>query len=977
MVKYALAILLLINGACLYAQTPLFRHYTGMEGLAGSTVYYCMQDSKGYIWFCTEAGVNRFDGKHFETFTTADGLADNENFKCFEDSKGRIWFTSYNGRLAYFKDTGFVNEQTAPGLKYEALPGKFLVDIAEDAQHRIWFSAFAGPIYVYDDKSISLYDHDSSWMANQVLLTRDGAIHTIRFMQDSCCLYNLSNRSYLPLHLTGTAQAIYATICKQAVAPGSFYFIDAYGLQCLRGDSLQAVTKLRHLGSALPCFRFIGNDLWLGYPREGVFMIPDFLNKGFNGHYEKLLGPCSVSCIAPDNEGGRWICTLSEGIYYLPGSQSYITNIPCPSVTSIRHQKNTDIWAAGTYNGHVILYNQHKELGRFRDPASPVTRVKVLTWLPDDKLMVGLDYNPYLYHWRTRKTSYMFTEIPAGTADLYQGATGLWMCGRNCIYFIGNDGDTRCMFEEKSFFTNDKLVSIADDNAKGCWFTTVRKLYRMELTDGKITAIGGPEIFHSNLIDLEYINGDLWVATHGNGLFIFRGGKLYRHIWSGNSNITSDICQKVIYDGKGNMWVATNKGISVYNAATYRYLYRLTTNDVLINDDIRDIDFNSGKAYVATPAGISIIDIRRFISATDPPRVYFDRLTAGKRMYHYLSDAQFPYFRGAVTLSYTAITLQASQSLRYMYRMTGKDDGWNETPANQVTFYNLPPGTYTFQVAAAKYNSNWSSPASFTFTILPLWYQAVWFKSALGLMLLVIIYFIYRRQVSSIRKREQEKTNYHKQIVALEGNALASQMNPHFIFNSLNTVQQFILRKKDRQGLDYLSDFSVLIRQILKNSRQPYIDIEDEIDFLKRYMELEQIRFNHKFIFEFKVDPQVYQVPVKIPPMLIQPLLENAVKHGLGTDGGHILIHFAVRDCTLIVTIDDDGPGINAVRHNTPARDTRFESTALKVIESRLNLLYHQHGRYGSLTISDKSDDENAGPGTRAILWIPLKTEKL
>ncbi len=932
-----------------------------------------MQDSKGYIWFCTEAGVNRFDGRRFETFTIADGLADNENFKCFEDSKGRIWFASYNGRLSYFKDTGFVNEQVDPGLKYEALPGKFLVDITEDKQHRIWFAAFVGQVYVYNGKSISC-EGDSLQAMSQVLLDREGAVHTIRWMEDSYRLYNLNRKSYSVLLHKGEPGIVMGTVCKQTIASGSFYFVSTNGLQCLRGDSLLTEPKLQLPGSPLSCFNIIGNDLWLGYIREGVLWIPDFLTKGFNGHAEKLLGTSSVSCITSDNEGGRWICTLSEGVYYLPGSQSYITNIPCSSVTSIKHQENTTLWAAGTYHGDVILYDGDKELKRFRNPASPVPRVKTLAWLSDGKLMVGLDCNPYLYDPRTNEVTSVFRSVQAGTTDLYQGTEGLWMCGRNSIYFIGK-GKIRCMFDEKSLFAHDKLVSIADDNGDGCWFTSVRKLYRMKLADGAITETGGPELFHANLIDLEYVKGDLWVATHGNGLFVFRNKKLYRHIYSGNSNITSDVCQKVIYDGKGKMWVATNKGISVYDAATCQYLCRLTTNDVLINNDIRDIDFDHQKAYVATPSGISVIDRSKFIAATDPPRVHFHKLTAGEQSYHYGSGARFPYFRGAISLSYTAITFQAGQSVRYRYRITGKNEVWNETSSGQVTFYDLLPGTYSFQVAAAKYNSKWSSPVFFTFTVLPLWYQTIWLKAGTGILALMIIYLIYRYQVGIIRRREQEKTNYNKRIITLEGNALASQMNPHFIFNSLNTVQQFILCKKERQGLDYLSDFSVLIRQILKNSRQPYIDLEDEINFLKRYMELEQVRFSGKFVFDFRVDKAVCREDITIPPMLIQPLLENAVKHGMRTDGGHIIIHFTIRDEMLAITIDDDGLGINTVKRNVLLKDTKFESTALKVIESRLKLLYHQHGRYGSLTLADKSEEGSGVSGTRVTLLIPVKAD--
>jgi hypothetical protein len=665
---------------------------------------------------------------------------------------------------------------------------------------------------------------------------------------------------------------------------------------------------------------------------------------------------------------------MYEGVYYLPGSRSYITNMQANALTCIKYRKETNLWAAANNYGEIMLYGPKGLLRKFRYGLYPATRINELRWLTDSTLLAVSDHNPYVYNISRNSASPL---IPRDNfvmgKDVDVNKKGIWICGRECIYLVNNEGNKRLYNGTPDHF-RDKLMSIAAKDETGCWFTSISKLYWLELAGGRISQIAGQEIFHSNLVDIAYINGYLWIATHGNGIFVFKQGKLYYHFNSKNSNLTSDICQKLVYDNKGKVWIATNRGISVYDAHSFRYLFRLSLNDVLINNDVKDIDICDNKAYVATPSGVAIIDISKFISATPPPKVHIRNLVAGKKKYNHLTIPEFKYFPGNITLSYTAITFQASQSVRYRYRMSNKDEVWIETRSDQVQFYGLAPGDYTFFVSAKKHNSTWSRPVSFSFTILPLWYQTIWFRISLGMLAAAIIYIVYRYQVKRIRKREHEKTANNKRIAELEGNALTNQMNPHFIFNSLNTVQQFILKKDERAGLNYLSDFSMLIREILKYSREKYIDIEDEINFLNRYINLEHKRFNGKFNYDFRIDNEVLEREIEVPPMLIQPLLENAVKYGVAGTGGHIVVHMYIAGDMLVVEVDDNGQGINAVRKNPLRTHNHSASTALKVIESRLKLL-NTNGKHGSLILLDKKEQGGNNPGTKVIIHIPLENK--
>lgn len=948
-----------------------FRHFSVSNGLSSTTVYFVMQDQKGYMWFCTEAGVNRYDGQLFETFNIANHLADNENFRCFEDSQGRLWFSSYNGKLCYFHKGKFFTENEDSTLYYFKEAGKYLNNFIEDTAGNIWFSTFQGGIFRYDGKEVTAINKLNPCTLNPILFLQKAKIYSILENPKSNVLYSVTDKKSTMLK----SKKGYGNIIGKASDlrfPGSTSLITGNGIEYLEGDSIKAEILNQQLNCKISTCCMVGNDLWIGSYRNGVFCLRDYKSKGAKGIREHYLDKESVSQIVTDKEGGIWISTLSDGVYYLSGTQSYIKNIPTTSVTSIKYNKNRGLWAAGTYYGELMIFRYDSLIGTFKKSTYPETRIKSLAWISDSKLLVGMDYSPYVFDIVTRKTANLELSR-SGTSDLYEAKDGIWICARSAVYFLNKERRLRTMFENNIASTpiSYKLVSVAGSDSDECWFASISSLFHRD-SKGNIKEIAGQDLLGSNPIDIEYVNEYLWVATHGNGVFIFKNGNLIDHLTEHNSNLTSDVCQKLISDKKGNIWVATNKGVCVFDEKARKYRFRLTIDDVLISNDIKDLDFYDNNAYIATPTGISIISTEKIISSTAPPPVYVTILKVNDSNYTGTTRPNIPYFKGALNLGFTAITFQSNNSLNYRYKSASGDTGWHEISNGQVTFYNLAPGSYDFLISAKKYNSDWGQPISYGFTIMPLWYQSTFFKTICILLIASIIFIAFRLQIVRIRKRETEKTIYNKRIAELEGSALANQMNPHFIFNSLNTVQQFILQKEERQVLDYLSDFSLLMRQMLQYSRSSLIDLENEIDFLERYLNLEVTRFNGKFTYRMDIESGILDEGLKVPPMLIQPLLENAIKHGISAKGGQILLEIKLENDFLIVIVDDDGLGIEEVQFNTLSKHKIFESTALKVIESRLKLMRTKENRIGELNIINKRKLNKIQSGTIASLKIPL-----
>ncbi len=220
--------------------------------------------------------------------------------------------------------------------------------------------------------------------------------------------------------------------------------------------------------------------------------------------------------------------------------------------------------------------------------------------------------------------------------------------------------------------------------------------------------------------------------------------------------------------------------------------------------------------------------------------------------------------------------------------------------------------------------------------------------------------------------RKKEKAAYNNRLLELEAKALTSQMNPHFIYNSLSTVQHLIVLNEQQKAFDYISDFSLLMRQMLNNSRKSYVALEDEIDFLTRYMELERFRFSNSFEYEFQVEDAIKVHSHCIAPMLIQPILENAIKHGMGPkkEKGILRISFSFHKDILECVVDDNGAGWKKTR--SAVSSLKHESTALNIIRERLNVIKSYDDNPGKLEIIDKLSAGYPESGTVVKIFIPI-----
>jgi sensor histidine kinase YesM len=338
---------------------------------------------------------------------------------------------------------------------------------------------------------------------------------------------------------------------------------------------------------------------------------------------------------------------------------------------------------------------------------------------------------------------------------------------------------------------------------------------------------------------------------------------------------------------------------------------------------------------------------------------------------HYLS---LPANSNDITLYFTGIDYTNSDRITFSYKINNDPD-WHESGTNRsVTYTNLAPGHYTFQLRARNSSGLLTEePAVFKLSIAPTLFQRWWFWPAIALIFVIIVIALANLRVKMIREEEKLKTKTNKMLAELETKLLRSQMNPHFIFNSLNSIQKYIWENKEEDAAEYLARFAKLIRAILENSRKESISLREELDVLKLYIELEHRRSNGKFDYHIKVPDDLSLDELVIPPLLLQPYIENAIWHGVNKKPGHGHISISIRkhNNVLEFVIDDDGVGRNFKPDGEKELTKEKTSIGTDVTSQRISYLQTKTSVAGVRFV----DKQNNGlpSGTTVIVTIPVK----
>ena len=397
--------------------------------------------------------------------------------------------------------------------------------------------------------------------------------------------------------------------------------------------------------------------------------------------------------------------------------------------------------------------------------------------------------------------------------------------------------------------------------------------------------------------------------------------------------------------------------------------------DLLIGPDDKLIFGGVNRVWIADP--------EKFSTNTEFPIPYIKRIQVLQKDYetekahHLIDHLELDYEENFFSFDFSSIGFTRSEGIRLKYRLAGFKEDWTEAHQRKYANYtNVPSGDYTFELMVSNSEGIWSDDvASIQVSVATPWWLSLWFWFLVALLVALLAYVAYNWRIRQVRNEERLKSDYQKKLTEMEMSALRAQMNPHFIFNAMNSIDYYIISNEQEKASDYLNRFSRLIRLILQNSKSTVVPLKDDLEALKLYIEIESMRFDDLFDYELLVGEKVDIEQIEVPPMIFQPYVENAIWHGLKQkeDGkGKIVIKIRRSDGSIITTIEDNGIGREAAQKIKSKSAASRKSFGMKITKNRLDALNKLANTNASVQLFDLYKEDKTGAGTRVEIVIPI-----
>lgn len=968
------------------AQEPALFHYGVENGLPSSEVYDIIQDRKGYIWIATDRGVSRFDGYVFTNFTSQDGLTDNTVFNLQEDSRGRIWCITSNNRLCYFSHDSIIAYRYNEAL-LDHLDGGYrnLRSLNIDEQDNLVLGFIRNGFY-----KISTTGHVEKMkppaepacnFRYEVRVQNGRLLMATMFstLKDGSAALNYSNgKAETVFPLTFTACADYLV----GIARQNGDVVLGIGTELLEVSKSGKVRELHEQGNVIRLYEDPGHAFWVSVRGRGVVRYAPGQSP-VEATPRAILAGKTVSCIYSDAEGGTWFGTLEHGIYYQPGNDVH-TFFSSPSekaerIMAIALGPKGRIFA-GTLKGTVGLFEGDSLVDAydFRRPGDSTNTIKALFYEEEKKELVASTENGIIRLPISERFKGPFSGNTHGGSIRVIAAAGMphsaWAAGSGFV--------ARLHFDAPELMPLDSIIHLPtrvdivyEDARYGLLYGGVDGLHR--LANGKAEeVVPGEPLLRARISGIVPLKGGvLALSTIGRGLLLLENGKV-RQV-SMEDGLPSNILDALAADENGTLWAGSNRGVSSIRIEGNKYIIKTySTANGLPANEVRQLVAYGNRIWVGTTAGLAVFDPAQIKTQVLPPPVLLNRMEVNGKAATAQATGSLSYSENMIELFFTGLSFRSRGNILYRYRLGGSSDSWNYTRNTSVRFEKLPPGEYHFEVYAQDADGNWSAkPAEARFTILAPFWKTGWFIM-LVILLVALLVGVF---VQSRLRRIREKSLMQQRIVEFQQKALAAQMNPHFVFNSLNSIQSFILGDDKESVLKYLNRFSVLLRRSLENSMERYVCLHNELDVLRAYLDLESMRFKEKMEWSIHVEAGIDQKRIHVPAMLVQPYIENAVKHGLlnKTEGqGRLSVSFAMKNGLLLCTVDDNGIGREAAAQFRRAQKKEHRSVGTSITGERLALLCKAMGVDYFFEVTDKTDEQGRPAGLCVRFSIPFLTEE-
>jgi len=940
----------------LFSQDYSYRVYDNKVGLNSPEIFTVYIDSRGFIWLGGADGLTRFDGKNFKNYNKTDGLVDNFVLTISEDKNSNLLIGTKKG-ISVFNGHSF----TTLKIRYKnAEMNKIsFQSILCSSNGKIYAGSVLG-LFIYNSKTNTFdFDNRVNEFVSEIIEE-----NKVIYLTTAKGLYLIKNNKIRNIKLDSTQGTNSLTAIKSDFNRVKWIGSTNGIIKCGKIDTVKYVKNLKSKSYIQDILITRDSSILFTSNSSEVLVYKNNMFKSYD--LTPNIQKANILKAVQDNTGNIWLVTSSGLVkMYRPIlKKHFLSDTIHSTISSMSSDANKHLYL-GSING-LIKYDG-KNINYFYPSKNP-DDFFITGLAPIDSAMLVGTYSGKVFEFKKNKFTLLDSSLNSG----------------NCVYKI------------IQVHNNEYWYCGLKDTKGHIWFSNSSKLSVFKTNTFK--TINDKGIIYDQFATLsEDKNNTVWVGTYGNGLLKYNGKRFT------NISKTNGLCDNFIsssyYDKiKNILWIGTMNGISKINLDDKS---NIITIDNLINNPNTESFVGLQNAIEKLPNGNILFSIGEELYEYDYNRenntttflklhlqgikVNYQNINLNEfsKVDHWSNlplNLTLPFEKNKVSFDFVAIDYNFANTLKYSWKLEGIEKEWTPlTENNSVTFTNLSGGDYTFRVRAKNEHGEFSNEVVYSFTILPPFYQAWWFIPLLLIILFTIAYLTSRHQIKKVKDEEKMKTDNFKRSAELELKAMRAQMNPHFMFNTLNSIQDIVLNKEDETARIYLADFALMMRMILENSTQKEISFEKEIEFIELYLKMEALRFETKFKITCNIPGELVSSHIKIPPMLIQPYIENAINHGLmhKTENGLLTISFEVEirngiEC-LKCTILDNGIGRKKAREFAAWKTKKHQSMATDITNERLQLLNGLHATKGfEVIIHDLENETNESLGTKVELYMPI-----
>lgn len=953
----------------LLAQEPAHRVLTRQQGLPSNTIYDLWRSRDGYVWIASDKGLFRYDGLHFRSYHHKDQKMSSVT-DIREDEDGRIWCQNFVGQLFYaWQDSLYAFDGWEPS-------GVF---VSMGMLHRRYLAG-------YGLKGLRVLDTRTDRV--RIIPVREMTAGHVATYSDGDQYYVRSDNGQFLIALDSSARVTYIPTDLGDIPNTFFHFTRAgrhYFVGRGQGQTLRSVAAARFAPIVLSTDLFTQNVKWFGdelmvMTTSGLYRVDQHWQKMDHGRI--FFREKNISNGILDEESNWWLTTINGGLLFVPNRAVWVDQKHL-SLTTVEADPWTGGLLVGTSDGKVYTRTQ----GQWQLLHESVASHEVVQLFRDPENGHILFTTNGLYRYEGHRllfsTSLAVKDVARMGAGKYViAATGSvflaefdqkpldWDGWESYDHLQHNNtvvpGLHRQVLNEKSF----RARAIAVDTAQGLVYVAT------SLGLFCYTRAGSEEIKYKGLSlsasDVVIAGQKLYVSTYTEGILEIAGRKVLRQL--PGTLVPGNAIYKIKYN-RDRLWWITDQSLCSYDLRTDQ-LAVYDRSDGLPDADYKDLALAGDSVYMATSQGLISLPVGLKSHNDYPPKLLISALSANGRRISLDSIPDFDYTQNNLRIQFDALAFRANERLQVRYQLN--DQPWMPLAAQirEITLPSLSPDHYTLRVQAFNEDGVPSEVVSLQWVIRPPFWSTWWFVLCCLVVLSGGIWKIYDYQISQLRSRNKLESDKMLLEQELQKSVLASikaQMNPHFIFNALNTIQSYIYLNDKQNASRYLVKFSDLMRLILDMSNTETISLADEVRMLTLYLELEKMRFEDNFACSVQVSEDIDPHQHRLHSMLIQPYVENAIKHGLMHKKGarKLWVKFEKKGEKLVVTIEDNGIGREMSAQINRNRANRHRSFATHANQKRLELLNMGQKDPISVHIADNKDANGQPIGTTVTLHIP------